>query len=166
MSMSTPIPFDEHVQAEFCATCGAALEPSGRFCSQCGSRLQELSPEFQSDPAPNPLPPAEAANLPEGFVFCRGCRHSIHHSAQTCPRCGAVQFAVTQASTGKDRMTAAILALLLGGIGVHKFYLGRPVQGVFYFLFFWLLIPTFIALIEGIVFLSMSDDCFQRKYSC
>lgn len=62
-------------------------------------------------------------------------------------------------------MTAAILALLLGGIGVHKFYLGRPIQGIFYLLFFWLLIPTFIALIEGVVYLSMSDDRFQRKYS-
>jgi len=34
-----------------------------------------------------------------------------------------------------DRATAIGLALILGGVGIHKFYLGRVGQGVLYLLF-------------------------------
>jgi len=35
----------------------------------------------------------------------------------------------------KSKTTAAILTLFFGGIGIHKFYLGQSIQGVFYILF-------------------------------
>ena len=31
----------------------------------------------------------------------------------------------------KNRITAALLALVFGGIGVHRFYLGKIVSGIF-----------------------------------
>jgi TM2 domain-containing membrane protein YozV len=31
----------------------------------------------------------------------------------------------------KDKKTAAILALFLGGLGIHRFYLGQTVKGIF-----------------------------------
>ncbi|EFL92339.1 TM2 domain-containing hypothetical protein [Candidatus Regiella insecticola LSR1] len=37
-----------------------------------------------------------------------------------------------------------------GGIGAHKFYLGKIGQGFLYLLFFWTLIPAIIAFIEFI----------------
>lgn len=65
----------------------------------------------------------------------------------------------------KSRMTAALLALFLGGLGVHKFYLGRGLQGVLYFLFSWTFVPAFIGFIEGIGLLLSSDQAFNLKYN-
>ena len=66
--------------------------------------------------------------------------------------------------TGKSKITAGILALLLGGFGIHKFYLGKPLQGILYILFSWTFIPAIVAAIEGIIYLTMSDQAFAVKY--
>jgi TM2 domain-containing membrane protein YozV len=68
------------------------------------------------------------------------------------------------ARTTKDRNTAGILGLLLGGIGVHKFYLGQTGLGILYLLFFWTMIPAIAGFIEGIILLTMSDEAFAQKY--
>jgi TM2 domain-containing membrane protein YozV len=65
----------------------------------------------------------------------------------------------------KNRTTAGLLALLLGGIGGHKFYLDRPGQGLLYLLFCWTFIPAFIAFIEAIMYFSMSDASFDATYN-
>lgn len=64
----------------------------------------------------------------------------------------------------KNRITAAILAILLGGIGVHKFYLGKTGLGVLYLLFFWTFIPAIVGLIEGIIWLCGTDAQFAADY--
>ena len=64
----------------------------------------------------------------------------------------------------KSKNVAAILALFLGGLGVHKFYLGQGFQGLLYFLFSWTFIPAFIGLLEAIVYLSTDEQSFQQKY--
>lgn len=64
----------------------------------------------------------------------------------------------------KSKTTAAILALFLGGLGIHKFYLNQGVQGLLYLLFSWTFIPAVIAFFEGIVYLTMDDRAFQQKY--
>jgi len=48
----------------------------------------------------------------------------------------------------KDATIAILLALFLGGFGAHHFYLGRTGLGVLYLVFFWTLIPAFVALVE------------------
>ncbi|AKD04369.1 NINE protein [Pontibacter korlensis] len=65
----------------------------------------------------------------------------------------------------RNKTTAALLAFLLGGIGIQHFYLGKTVQGVLSILFFWTLIPAFIAIIDIIRFLLMSNAEFDRKYN-
>jgi TM2 domain-containing membrane protein YozV len=98
------------------------------------------------------------------MIFCRGCGKEIHESAVTCPHCGAPQKnSVT--TGGKQRIVAAVLAFFLGGLGGHKFYLGQVGLGILYFLFCWTFIPTIIALIEFIIFLTMSDQEFDKKYN-
>lgn len=64
----------------------------------------------------------------------------------------------------KNRIVAALLAIFLGGLGAHKFYLGKPVQGILYLIFCWTFIPAFIGFIEGIVYLASSDESFARNY--
>ena len=58
-----------------------------------------------------------------------------------------------------------LLAIFLGGIGVHKFYVGKSWQGILYFLFSLSLIPAIIALIEGLVTLGISDEEFNERYN-
>ena len=64
----------------------------------------------------------------------------------------------------KSKTTAIILALLLGNIGGHKFYLDRSGQGILYLLFCWTFIPALIALVEAIVYATTSDEAFHAKY--
>ncbi len=95
------------------------------------------------------------------MVYCRGCGKEIHNTAPTCPSCGAPQAV---AGAGKSKIVAALLSFFLGGLGVHRFYLGQW-WGVFYLLFCWTLIPGLVALIETIVFLATSDESWNAKYN-
>lgn len=65
----------------------------------------------------------------------------------------------------KNKTTAGILALFLGGLGVHRFYLGQTGLGILYLVFFWTFIPAFVALIDGIIFLTQEDSKFNEKYN-
>jgi TM2 domain-containing membrane protein YozV len=64
----------------------------------------------------------------------------------------------------KSRVTAGILAILLGDFGIHKFYLGKIGQGIVYLIFCWTGIPAIIGLVEGILYLLMKDEEFAQKY--
>lgn len=97
-----------------------------------------------------------------GQKFCTTCGKQIHEKAEICPHCGVRQ--PMAASKGKDKTTAGLLAIFLGGLGVHKFYLGQGGMGVLYLLFSWTFIPVIIGFIEGIIYLSMSDSDFSNKY--
>jgi len=66
----------------------------------------------------------------------------------------------------KSKKIASVLAFpFLGGLGVHKFYLGQIGQGIVYLLFCFLVIPSIIALFEFISYLSMSIDKFDSKFN-
>jgi len=65
---------------------------------------------------------------------------------------------------GKSRVLAAALALLLGGIGIHKFYLGKIGQGIVYVLFCWTGIPALVGWIEGILYLLKSNESWAAEY--
>jgi TM2 domain-containing membrane protein YozV len=67
-------------------------------------------------------------------------------------------------SGNKSRAIAIVLALLLGGIGGHKFYLGRIGTGILYLLFCWTFIPYIIAFVEAIIYVNMFDQAFTAKY--
>jgi TM2 domain-containing membrane protein YozV len=100
--------------------------------------------------------------------FCFDCGSAINARAEICPRCGVRQHAPPffggTTPSGKNRIAAALFALLLGAVGIHKFYLGRVGQGILYLLFCWTFIPAIIGFIEGIIYLSMSDASFEEKY--
>ena len=71
------------------------------------------------------------------------------------------------------RLTAAILAFFLGGIGMHKFYLGRKKAAII-MLCIWLsglvllalpsVIVVIIGVIEAIIYLSHNDADFEQRY--
>jgi TM2 domain-containing membrane protein YozV len=94
--------------------------------------------------------------------FCYSCGVKIYEITAACPSCGALQHDLT--SVRRSRVTAAVLALFLGGIGAHKFYLGKVGQGVLSLFFFWTLIPGILGFIEFFVYLAMSEEDFAVRY--
>ena len=114
---------------------------------------------------------------------CSNCSHDIPADSTFCPMCGHAMTPATEASmrepassapARKNRVAAGVLGILLGGLGIHKFYLGYTWQGVI-MLVVWIVgvIVTFgiasvvvgiIGLIEGILYLVKSDEEFDRIY--
>jgi TM2 domain-containing membrane protein YozV len=92
---------------------------------------------------------------------CKECGAAILQNAEICPSCGVRQFNYK----GKNKIAAALLAFFLGSFGVHKFYLGKTGWGLVYLLFCWTFIPGFVAFIESVLLLFMSDTRFDEKYN-
>ncbi len=65
----------------------------------------------------------------------------------------------------KDRTTTMLLCLFLGGLGIHKFYLGKKNDGIIYLVFFWTYIPAIVAFFEFFGFCFMSDWEFNSKFN-
>lgn len=98
------------------------------------------------------------------MTYCTGCGHQIHETAPACPQCGAPQRpALSAAASGKDKVTAGVLALLLGGLGIHKFYTGAWGWGLVYIALCWTLVPGIVAFVEGIRYFALSEAEFQDK---
>ena len=78
----------------------------------------------------------------------------------------------------KSKVAAGLLAIFLGGLGIHKFYLGYTAQGLILLAlsivasllvlvligFFLLFAIGVICLIEGIIYLTKPDEEFHQTY--
>jgi len=67
---------------------------------------------------------------------------------------------------GPNRVTCGVLALVLGGWGVHKFVMGQPTAGIIQIVatLFTCFIAGIIGPIEGIIYLTKSDEEFYQTY--
>jgi TM2 domain-containing membrane protein YozV len=65
----------------------------------------------------------------------------------------------------KSKVAAGVLGIVLGGFGVHRFYLGQVGLGILYLLFFWTGIPWLIGWVDGIIMLTSDDEAFNFKYN-
>ena len=64
----------------------------------------------------------------------------------------------------KNRLLTIVLAVFLGGLGIHRFYLGNYIMGAVYLIFSWTGIPTIIACVEALYFLVIGEQEFNHKY--
>jgi TM2 domain-containing membrane protein YozV len=117
--------------------------------------------------------------------YCPTCGAQIAASSQTCPKCGAIQPtylgeasrlagklqvdpAVREA--GSTKLAAGLCGILLGSFGVHKFVLGMTTPGIIMAAVTVLtcgigsVAMGTIGLIEGIIYLTKSDDEFYETY--
>ena len=122
--------------ARVCSQCGAALEGDSKFCKYCGTN-NGINEETNNQ-----------AQYQEP-VYSRPTMQSAEPVGTKVPV--------------KSKVTAGILAILLGGLGIHKFYLGKIFQGILYILFCWTYIPSIISFIEGIIYLTKSDEAWAEK---
>jgi TM2 domain-containing membrane protein YozV len=71
---------------------------------------------------------------------------------------------------GDKKVVAGILALLLGAFGIHKFILGYTTEGVIMLVITIVscgtlaIVPSVIGIVEGIMYLTKSDEEFVRTY--
>jgi TM2 domain-containing membrane protein YozV len=76
---------------------------------------------------------------------------------------------------GKEKMIAGILGILLGGLGIHHFYLGSNTAGIILLAVGIVLgtitcgvgygLAALVGLVEGIMLLIMSDEDFNKRYN-
>lgn len=108
--------------------------------------------------------------------FCKACAQVIHPTDITCLRCNTAQGGdvstplITaqsqpepEAKTAKTKLAATLLALFLGGIGIHKFYMGSWGWGLVYLATFWTWVPALLALAEALRYFALNKKDFQAK---
>ncbi len=125
----------------YCANCGQTLADEARFCANCGRPVAVAAPGA----APQATPPAQSqqpgAQPGHDEMFCWSCGAVIKKQAEICVKCGVRvagqpgipaqnDTAATGQASEKSRVTAGILGILLGGLGIHSFYLGQIGKGI------------------------------------
>ena len=74
--------------------------------------------------------------------YCKYCGCELDNSARFCQECGKP---TKEEYKTKSKVIAVILLLLLGFLGVHKFYLGKNKEGII-FLIGWIIAVLFASL--------------------
>ena len=119
----------------FCRNCGKEVADNAAVCVQCGVATGQ------------------------GTQFCASCGATTDSSAAVCTNCGVAIKPAVNASEQKSKMTAGLLGIFLGGLGIHNFYLGYTGKAIAQIV----LSPCFgvgaiWGLIEGIMILCGSID--------
>ena len=112
----------------FCKNCGNAMDPNAAVCVRCG------------------------CGKGTGTSFCPNCGQPTTPGAAVCTSCGC-GLTVAPAADAKSKLVAGLLAIFLGGLGIHNFYLGYTGKGVAQLLLSCTGISAIWALIEGIMIL-------------
>jgi TM2 domain-containing membrane protein YozV len=116
-----------------------------RYCTKCGGQNDDLA------------------------QFCANCQAALGpSSAGYQPMAAVNQGAVGdwKAQGADKKMVAGICGILLGGFGVHKFILGYTTEGIIQIVITLVTCGagSIVGLIEGIIYLTKSDEEFVRTY--
>lgn len=131
-----------------CPQCGAPMNPGATECKFCGEKMiQQQAQQMQQQVQPQTV----YVQQPQPQVI-------IQQQAQPIYMTG-----INPSWPIKSKVAAGLLAIILGGIGVHKFYLGKVGMGILYICFCWTGIPAIVGFIEGIMYLCSNDENFQLK---
>jgi TM2 domain-containing membrane protein YozV len=104
-------------------------------------------------------------------MFCRDCGTEMQSQSVFCQKCGkTVNFNYCNLPIVKSRVLFIVLALLLGQFGVHNFYAGYNVRGIWQLaitiFLFWMVIPPILvwiwAIIEAIIVKKDSDGLLMK----
>lgn len=65
-----------------------------------------------------------------GANFCYNCGEPTAPNATFCTHCGTPLVKQAPAGQQKSKVAAGVLGILLGGLGIHNFYLGYTGKGL------------------------------------
>ncbi len=138
-----------------CPQCGAPIASDEEECRYCGKVLKKQSsrePKRKVYQQPEPvipqvevLEPSQIQNFPPQ------------------PYVDPASLGINPDWPVRNKSVAGLLAIFLGGLGIHKFYLGHYIAGILYLIFCWTYIPGIIGFFEGLVYLTQNDYVFQVK---
>ena len=116
-----------------------------RFCTKCGAVNDDLA------------------------QFCTNCQATLTPVAsgyQPMQSVNAGAITDWKAMGADKKVTAGICAILLGWLGVHKFILGYSTEGIIQLVLGLLTcgLTNIIGIVEGIIYLTKSDEEFVRTY--
>lgn len=121
----------------YCRNCGSEMDPNAAICVKCGYAKGT------------------------GTKYCANCGKETAVGASVCTNCGFAidTMANIDPATQKSKLTAGLLGIFLGGLGIHNFYLGytgKAIGQIALSLCFG--IGAVWGLIEGIMILTGSID--------
>ncbi|NLP14280.1 MAG: TM2 domain-containing protein [Clostridium sp.] len=87
----------------YCRNCGNQMEGQAAICVKCGAARNN------------------------GDNFCHNCGQATSAGAQVCVNCGVK---LAGGDEQKSKLAAGLLGIFLGGLGIHRFYLGYTTMGI------------------------------------
>lgn len=94
----------------YCRNCGSEMSDNAAVCVKCGVAKGVAS------------------------KYCPNCGGETNELAAVCTNCGVALKGNNSAGTGvtseKSKMVAGLLAIFLGHLGLHEFYLGEKKKGI------------------------------------
>jgi len=92
----------------YCKNCGEMMNDNQAICIKCGVKVGE------------------------GNTYCANCGKEIAANADVCLNCGvANKKANSNYLNGQDKVVMIIVAVLIGGLGIHNFMMGETKKGIF-----------------------------------
>jgi hypothetical protein len=154
-----------------CPQCGAPNAPDTRECKYCGevfiANASAAQPKVQT-PAGGQQPNYQQSNFQQSNPQQQ--YHPPVHPNQAAQAQQAYHYqqmvneGISPAWPIKSKIAAGLLGIFLGGIGIHKFYMGKVGMGILYLLFCWTGIPALVGFIEGIIYLASNEHNFCIKH--
>lgn len=133
-----------------CNNCGTLADDRAGFCPKCGAPMG--APYVQQSEQQNPQ---------QGYNPYNNAYNNGYNNVPDSNN------AFDSGASGKSRGVCALLAILLGGLGIQYFYVGKTTAGILCII---LTIVTcglweIVTLIQGIIMLaSMTNRQFEDKY--
>ena len=123
--------------SRYCTKCGAVNDETAQYCVSCQAALTPVS-GYQ---------PMQSVNQ------------------------GSSEAMTDWKAKGADKkILAGVLGIVVGAFGIHKFVLGYTTEGIIMLLTTVLtcgilaIVPSVIGIVEGIIYLTKSDEEFVRTY--
>ena len=171
-----------------CPNCAAMLSEDANFCQNCGTNVIPFKtgtyPYAAAGAVDQAADAASAAQEPtpfekgyqQGYEWATGNSGQAYEQAQqntgwqAPPANPYAQYGQPVPLGAKNHIAAGLLAIFLGSLGIHKFYLGYTKEGVIMLLVslltfgIGLFVMEVIAIIEGVLYLVKTDSEFYYTY--
>ena len=139
-----------------CPNCGSILVDGAAFCNHCGTPV--ATPAQPYAPAGTPVTPTADPYQQPVYGQQPVYRQQPTYGQPTVP------------ANSKSKVAAGLLGIFLGALGIHKFYMGYTKAGIIMLLVSLLtlgigaIVMEIIGLIEGIMYLTKTDQDFYQIY--